>query len=451
VRCEVDFYVSPASLAEPAKFVMEELLTSVGLSCPGLRISYGPVEDGPSPWLGPSQPWVHIRNAPSTQFSTTPRELVVHEGVAIPAIGSSGQTPIIGHSPVTITFDLIATAFFFLAGLDTQSRGLDVAGRPRYVGSVMASLRSRVPPVNALLEVLADALRRAGARLVRPDAPGLCVTHDHDVTLRSLRGRLWGALRQLGGAPPALSYIVHGVNTLEELTRWESQNQVPSTTFAWAGPSRGPLDRSTDTIGLARVLRPEDTRVEVALHASSHTLTSDWSLERQARDLVELVGIRPRGVRMHNLIFDIERTSIQIEEARLDYDSSLAYPDFPAFATGFTYPHRLYSARLGRPFQFLEVPLFAMDESFRKYLLAPADEMEAAIVEAGDLVAVYGGTLTLLWHHHLGDDRFASGYGRRLRSSVMRLRERGLRPTTVSDAVRKRRAAYARVLVRVRS
>jgi hypothetical protein len=152
---------------------------------------------------------------------------------------------------------------------------------------------------------------------------------------------------------------------------------------------------------------------------------------------------------MHNLIFDVERTSIQIEQARLDYDSSLAYPDFPAFATGFTYPHRLYSARLGRPFRFLEVPLFAMDESFRKYLLASGDEMETAIVEGGDLVAKVGGVLTMLWHHHLGDDRFAMGYGDRLRSSVTRLRDLGLRLTTVTDAVGRRRAAYARALVRV--
>ena len=449
-RCAVDVVVPPGPFVERARFVIEELLACLDLvRCPSLRITYGTAyEEHPVPRTG--SPWIHIQASPLAQ---DPRasllRAIPYAGSVIPVIGSFGPDVIDGFNPVVIRFDLIATAFFFLSGCDISHRPPDPLGRRRYSGSVLASLRPSVPPVNALVGVLEAAIRHAGGNVAILRDPMLCVSHDHDVTSRGVRGRIRGALSALGSPSDVLRYIAFGEDTLHALIEWEREHEIQPTTFAWAGHARGALDWVGDTRALLNSLRRSGFAEEIALHASHYTEAEEWSLERQVEALTSRIGIRPSGVRLHNLRYDIAHMSPQVEAARLAYDSSVAYPDAPEFATGFTYPHRLFSVEHDRPFEFMEVPLYLMDETFRKYLRARPLQMRDAILEAGEVVATWGGCLTILWHHHIGDDRFARGYREAFQSAVVQLMMKGLPSVPLVRAAESRRAAYARIDVTV--
>jgi hypothetical protein len=351
-----------------------------------------------------------------------------------------------GVTPVAFGFDAIATAFHFLSGADWGGHGRDQHGRPPYSGSVLASFGAPRPPVNMILGLLLEALRTAGSVAERRSLRAVCVTHDHDVDLRRFVGRVKGVVQRRPRR--FLPYLVRGTQTLSQLLAWEARIRVTPTVFAWGTKPAGPADMNTDTRALSAALVTAGIETELALHASYYTDTGRCSLRHQIQGVLEASGGSiPVGVRMHALRFDLRSTGPEIEGAGLTYDSSIGYFDAAEFASGFTFPHRLYDVSRDRPTRFVEIPLFAMDETFRKYLRATGGQYESVLSAAGDQIVSEDGVLTLLFHHHVADDVFAPGYGRAFRAAVEGLLGRGLQSMTARQVALERLQAYADVKV----
>jgi hypothetical protein len=382
------------------RYVIEELLSCLDLArCHRLRISYGDTPAGRVDTASDT-PLVHIpAHVPFDGIGAADFNVIMYAGAPVPIVGRSAEVAIIRHATPEITFDLIATAFYFLAGRDMSGR-TDKLGRARCAGSILASLRSTVPPVNALVSMLAEAIQVAGGDVAPRIRPIMCVTGEAALSDRPAH------------------------------RDWEREMGIVRTTFA---PPRRRDRADTGT-----------QADEIGLEA-----TSDSFSDKEIEEVAAITGMRPRGVRMRDLRFEIDRMARSIEGADLAYDSSVAYPDAAEFATGFTYPHRLFSARLGRPLNFVEVPLYLPGEMLRRDMRASSEELKAAIEHGGNVVGQVGGALTVSLRADLGADRDAGGYRDSLRSAIGNLIVGGMTSVSLSAAVDSRRDAYAGVRVEV--
>jgi hypothetical protein len=444
----IELIADAAHLAAPARFVLEELFASLVLK-PEVRIivTYGKSRPDRSPSIHHDAVWIHVPAVGYGHPLDAAHAKVIAAGTSrLPAFGVVAGVPLMGNDPVEFGFDAIATAFHFLSGADWGGHGRDEFGRPRFSGSVLASSVPSRPPVNVILALLIEALRKAGAASERRSLRALCVTHDHDVDRRRFAGRVKGVVKRRPRG--FLPYLVRGADTLSRLLAWERDVRVRPTVFAWGIQPAGPHDMKTDTRMLVKALAASGLEPELALHASYYSDTGRCPISDQIEGLVAAgYGAAPVGIRMHALRFDPHGMGPEIERARLTYDSSIGYVDAAEFATGFTYPHRLYDANRDQATSFIEVPLFAMDETFRKYLRASGSEFESALSAAGDRVVSEDGVLTLLFHHHMADDAFAPGYGAAFRRAVEGLLSRGLESKTVRQASLERLEAYRDVQV----
>jgi hypothetical protein len=383
----------------PVRYVIEELLSCLDLGkCRRLRIAYG---DTPVGFLdaGIDMPMVRIpAHKPLDTIGAVDFDVVTHAGAPVPVVGKSDDAAIGRDTTAHVTFDLIATAFYFLTGRNLASGRLDRLGRARYAGSILASLRSAVPPVNALVTVLADAIRVGGGDVAPRIVPTLCVTGEGVVSER------------LSGHD------------------WERERRIVRTTFVPA--RRG---------ARAEVGKPGD---ELGLEA-----TSDSPLDQQIARIVAVTGARPRGLRMRDRRFELEGLSAFVESVELDYDSSIGYPDAAEFPTGFTFPYRLFSTTLGRPRDVVEVPIYLAAETLLRETRASAEDLRAAVEHGANVVAQLGGALNVSLRPDL--DGSAGAERDSLREAITNASALGLTSVSLSAAVDLRLEAYSAVRVEV--
>lgn len=395
----VDTTIRSGAPRAAVQYVLEELLACLDLgNCPRLRLTYRDAPADPADAV-PGTPWVHIRAGAHFGGGAAAFDSVVHDGTPTPVIARTSESAIEGGAAITITFDLIASAFHFLSGGDVFG-GRGRVGRPGYSGSMLASLRPPVPPANALVSVLAQAIRDAGARVDSRRKPTLCLTSE-----------------------------VRGLASPDERA-WKREMGVAETLFVT--PER------------VKVGPAPDDRVEFGLGA-----TSASSLDEQGAELAAHTGLRPRGVRLPDLRPGIDALLYAIDAAGFEYDSSLAYPDAADFPTGFTFPHRLFSVERARPSRFVELPLFAAVGPLRRHLRASAAELHAAVIDGGSVVAKSGGTLAVSW----GEIRDVRDHEHReaRRASIGALVESGFSSMSMSEAIDTRRAAYDALRIEVRT
>lgn len=373
-----------------------------------------------------------------------------------------------------IPFDIAANSFYFLSSWSERVRPNCGQSRSLYRDSIYARLGLPQDIVDRYLGRLMERLRtlckRIGsAKWGPPEWPGggsyaLILSHDVDfipngaidnlkqgakTVLRHLvRQRdVRDALRSAAGLLKALIQHRDPYGCVPEIIEREQQLGLRAS-FQVAVSRRHPSDVNYDI---------EDDRVRDYLRAipaagfdlclhGSYRSTEDpaWYV-----DEVTLLAQRlskPLGSRQHFLSFDYDTLFAAQEQAGIQYDMSMGFPDQTGPRAGFSYPYFPYCLKEDRPYNVLQLSLFLMDVTLRSYLGLNETMAWEAISDALRDLREKGGCASTVWHPIVFGGARDPGYDRLFWDMAQHVRDTGGLATdgrTIDNFWRSRAKIYA--------
>ncbi len=172
----------------------------------------------------------------------------------------------------------------------------------------------------------------------------------------------------------------------------------------------------------------------VELHGSPEAAFSPEQLEKELTLLRE-AGFHPIGYRSHRLAFSFQKTFAILEQAGIQYDSTLGFWEHAGYRAGISYPYKPYNLEENRPFNILEIPLHVMDVS----LFSPISmHMNIAsgrkwMTERINITKQKGSHLSLLWHYRTYDNIDYPGWGQLYRDTIRYAKKNGGWVCSVND------------------
>src|SRR5690606_32488087 len=103
--------------------------------------------------------------------------------------------------------------------------------------------------------------------------------------------------------------------------------------------------------------------------------------------------------RQHILRCHVPDTWSAWEQAGVEEDYTMGYADLPGFRCGICQPFPLFDVRRRTMLQVTEIPLIAMDVTFRAYLHTTPEEAITICCNLMKTVKEHGGDFVLLWHN----------------------------------------------------
>ena len=433
----------PDRLMARVRYVFDTLLLAAGV--PVVYVGEPP---SAGPWLlYASSKDVEAPSPGRVSLAHCPQSWLVFDGPTdIEAQDASGSLPIVlprraaGFSGCCdVDFDLVANAFYFLSSW-SERVGRDPTGnRQLHANSVFVRLGLPQDIVDRYLDCLLDRIGRACESIgacpwPRPAWPGgseyaLVLSHDvdfipagpGDIALQGAKTVMRHVLRQrdpLDAMRAAAGWMRAWVagrdpyGCVPEIIARERELGVRSS-FQVAVGHRHPNDVN---------YRIEDDRVrdylrvivdegfDLCLHGS-YLSTEDpqWYVE-EARLLARRLAA-PLGSRQHFLSFVYDNLFAAQEEAGIEYDMSIGYPDRVGARGGFSYPYFPYNLREDRPYRVLQISLVLMDVTLRGYMglrSAPARQVIDACL--ADLRRKRG-CVSAVWHPIVFGGARDPGYG----------------------------------------
>ena len=155
------------------------------------------------------------------------------------------------------------------------------------------------------------------------------------------------------------------------------------------------------------IRRISDRGHEIGLHPSFETYLDADAIATEAARLKKVCGEEGVhqdfwGGRMHYLRWRHPETMRAWETARMDYDSTLGYPETPGFRCGTCNEYQAFDPVSLRALNLRIRPLVAMDVSViaNEYLgLGQSPDALAMFKKAIDACKAVGGMFSLLWHN----------------------------------------------------
>ncbi|MEE9304129.1 MAG: polysaccharide deacetylase family protein [Thiotrichaceae bacterium] len=141
-----------------------------------------------------------------------------------------------------------------------------------------------------------------------------------------------------------------------------------------------------------------DAGFDLCLHGSYRsTENPSWYVEEAAL-LAQRLGKKPLGSRQHFLSFDYDNLFTAQEQAGIQYDMSMGFPDQTGPRAGFSYPYYPYCLKEDRPYNVLQFSLFIMDVTLRSYLELKGVRAWEAIKALLDDLQRKQGCVSVVWH-----------------------------------------------------
>ena len=103
--------------------------------------------------------------------------------------------------------------------------------------------------------------------------------------------------------------------------------------------------------------------------------------------------------RQHYLRCSVPETWQAWEDAGVETDFTMGYPEAPGFRCGICQPFPLFNVGTRKMLSVYESPLIAMDVTFRMYLDTSPDEMIRICRELRETVREHNGDFVFLWHN----------------------------------------------------
>lgn len=449
----------------------------------GVHVVYSPQPPSSGPWLlyGPSKEasWsfdrcLAIAHCPASwQFLDDPTEIETAanvEGLTIvfpeKAAGFDQRSD--------IPFDLAANAFYFLCSWYERFGSNKGQTRSMYSNSIFTRLNVPQDIVDQyldrlmeLLYVLCDQLEvEKWKSLEWPQGAShaLILSHDVDfipagiidITKQGAKTVLRhlirqrdpaDALRAATGLALAMIHKRDPYGCVPEIIEREKELGVHAS-FQVAVGHRHPNDvnyRIEDdrTRDYLRVIL--DAGFDLCLHGSYRsTENTDWYVEEAAL-LAQRLG-RPLGSRQHFLSFDYDNLFTAQEQAGIQYDMSMGFPDRPGPRAGFSYPYFPYCLKENRPYKVLQLNLFLMDVTLQSYMRLKGLSAWEVIKAALDDLRRKRGCVSTVWHPIVFGGARDPGYERLFWEMINYTRETGGLATdgrTINDFWRQHAKNYS--------
>lgn len=144
----------------------------------------------------------------------------------------------------------------------------------------------------------------------------------------------------------------------------------------------------------------------IGLHPSFDSYQNTITIKKELDNLMtacKLSGIMQDiwGARQHYLRWDARQTWRNLDNAGLDYDTTLSFADHVGFRCGVCYEYPAFDLMNSKPLDIIECPLIAMESSMLndKYMGFDEEESKRQIRILKNRCSLFNGAFTLLWHN----------------------------------------------------
>lgn len=139
---------------------------------------------------------------------------------------------------------------------------------------------------------------------------------------------------------------------------------------------------------------------EVGLHGSPEA-AFDVNVLLSELHRLQNAGFEVKGYRSHYLCFDYQKSFKILEQAGIQYDSTLGYWESIGFRAGISFPFYPFNIEENRPFRVLEIPLIVMDTTLysKKAMNLTPNSAVRKLKRMVNLAERYQSHLSLLWHN----------------------------------------------------
>ena len=338
---------------------------------------------------------------------------------AVPVIYGAPQLGI-GSDQINCGVDIIASGFFMLTRWEEYVVGQrDEHGR----FPLRASLAHRMgfyqqPVVNQYLELLWQMLRHLDPSLTRKKR-GFQMVPTHDVD----RMQRWRGLKRALEVPYRNIVIEKNVararqnlqnilevklglkddpyNTFDYLMRASEKFGLQSRFYFMAGgETQYDNHYRLGQLAVQDLLETIKSRGHhIGFHPSYNTLNRPL-LWRQERDA--LGALAPQHItkgRQHYLRFEVPTTWQIWDDAGMEVDSSLGYPEQPGFRCGTCYAFPVFNFLTRQSLSLYESPLICSEVSLIEYMHLSPEAAEQEVRRVYAEVQKYQGDFVLLWHN----------------------------------------------------
>jgi hypothetical protein len=327
---------------------------------------------------------------------------------------------------LTINYDIIASAFYFLSGWNEFVSGKnDELGRITYEGSIIKELGIiNFPVVNYYFDILKTAIERAYNTKVKDNLWSknefaVALTHDIDNCMSAwLEGSFSEIKKGRIFSVPGL--ILKRVFSKDEWFNFdlisEIEKEFDSTSTYYFLPGKGKsgkfanADYDISSAEIQSVIKTlSDKGNEIGVHGS---FGSHMDKELLMDDIRRVNRKDLKGNRFHFLMFDLKKTTGVLEDSGIKYDSSLGFSDQTGFRRGTCLPFYIYDFHKNRISDVIEIPLIVMDAALRNSMkYKPSDEKLFSELEVlMEETRKFHGVLTILWHNNYFSDYKYKGW-----------------------------------------
>jgi len=220
-------------------------------------------------------------------------------------------------------------------------------------------------------------------------------------------------------------YRFEPTNTFDFIMDCSERHGIESA-FYWIAQDGGhelDADYSLDMHWVRHLMKHiSDRGHELGLHGSYESHDRPEQIRAEMKKLIsaaDRIGVHQTGWggRQHYLRWEAGSTWQYWDDAGLDYDSTLTYPEAAGFRCGICYEYPVFNVLQRKQLHLRERPLVAMEVSLMSdvYMGLSSVKMQERIVSLANKCRRYDGDFTLLWHN----DNLVQSWQRRLYRQVI--------------------------------
>ncbi|MFC1568996.1 polysaccharide deacetylase family protein [bacterium] len=324
---------------------------------------------------------------------------------------------------IRINDDILLSAFYFLSGWQeyVYQYHHEDESYP-YSESLQAKLGiTQEPIVHVYFDILKTAIEKMCNIILQlrsycGKSFALCLTHDVDKCKTGWVEDGFYSLRhgKMKDLIHIISNRIQGHDTwfkFDDILHLEDQYKAHSTFFFIASQKQSGGENADYRIDEANIQKTITDILEQGYEVGIHgSIGSHLRREQLQQDLGK-IDHRVTGSRFHYLSFHNPQTISILEEADIQYDSTLGFAEEIGFRNGVAWPFPLFDCQRNQEKPILEIPLIMMDATLRKYKNEQPEDVFPKIKDLLDCVKHVNGCCALLWHNNYFSNYKFQGWG----------------------------------------
>ena len=196
--------------------------------------------------------------------------------------------------------------------------------------------------------------------------------------------------------------------------------------FLFTG-KRSRYDRniSPSSTEMAALVKEVQGFSEIGIHPSYYSSDNKALLEEEKKNLEGLLGHPVTISRQHYLRFQLPATFMQLVDAGIKHDYSMAYAELPGFRAGICTPFLFYNVAEEIETPLLIHPVTYMEGSFIEDMAMQPGETIATIAQLIETVKAANGAFVCIWHNHtLSDYKMYKGWRKPYEATLRLLKDK---------------------------